>query len=368
MMINLARDGLTHDEVVSILHSSNRKEWYEVILLDKDENEKGTLKNVKSLSIEYKSLRTIKRTATLTIAESEQAIDYLSDRIKPVFYIEANGKRVSFPLGIFLLNSPTRADNDSEITRDIECYSKLQILLDDGFSERYFIPAGTNYVSAISSIISSSGEENINIEATDKVLATDKEFDISKNKLEIINELLDEINYYSLRTDANGYFVSEKYVEPANRETTYNYIDNELSVTHYGMKESLDLFEVKNCFLVYTTNPEKPSLKSIYKNESPYSPISTINIGREKWDKREIEDIADQQSLDDYVRRIAINASNVYGHLEFTTAIMPFHDYLDNLYIRYETLGIDDIFQETSWNIDCNSHTMTHNVRRVVSL
>lgn len=367
-MINLARDGLTHDEVVKILHAPNRKEWYEVLLLDKDENEKGILEKVKSLSIEYKSLRTIKRTANITIAEGKQAINYLSDRIKPVFYIESQGKRVSFPLGIFLLNSPERADSGSEITREISCYSKLQILLDDSFSERYFIPAGTNYVGAISAIIASTGEENINIEPTDKVLTVDKEFDISKSKLEIVNELLEEINYYSLRTDENGYFVSYPYVEPDSKEITYQYIDNELSVTYYGMKETLDLFEVKNCFLAYTNNPEKESLISIYKNESEFSEISTVNLGREKWDKREVQDIADQEALDNYVKRIAIEASNVYGHVEFKTAIMPFHSDLDNLYLRYTPLGIDGNFQEIGWSINFADNTMSHDVRKLVRL
>lgn len=367
-MINLAQNGLTHDEVAKILHSANRKEWYEVLLLDKEENEKGILEKVKALSIEYKSLRTIKRTANISIAESEQAINYLADRIKPVFYIQSEGKTTSFPLGIFLLNSPARADSDNEITRDIECYSKLQILLDDSFPERYFIAAGTNYVGAISAIISSTGEENINIEPTNKVLTVDKEFDISKSKLEIVNDLLGEINYYSIRTDENGYFVSYPYQEPDSKEITYQYIDNQLSIIHYGMKETLDLFNVKNCFLAYTNNPEKESLRSIFKNESEYSEISTVNLGREKWDKRELQDIADQESLDNYVRRIALEASNVYGHVEFTTAIMPFHNDLDNLYLRYQTLNLDGNFQEIGWSINFSDNSMSHDVRRLVRL
>lgn len=367
-MINLAQNNLAHDDVAKILHSANRKEWYEVILLDKAEKEKGILEKVKSLSIDYKTFRTIKRTANIVIAENKQAINYLSDRIKPIFYVESGGKVVSFPLGIFLLNSPARADIDNEITREIECYSKLQILLDDSFSERYYIKAGTNYVGAVSTIIASTGEVNINIKPTNKVLTLDKEFDISKSKLEIVNELLEEINYYTLRTDSDGYFVSYSYIEPDLKETTYQYIDNHLSVTHYGMKETLDLFNVKNCFLAYTNNPEKPSLKSVYKNESEFSEVSTVNLGREKWDKRELQDIADQEALDNYVKRIAIEASNVYGHVEFKTAIMPFHGDLDNLYLRYQPLGIDGNFQEIGWSINFADNTMLHDVRRLVRL
>lgn len=367
-MINLSQGDYTHDEVVKILHSATRKEWYEVELLDKDENKKGILKKVKSLSIDYKSLRTIKRTVNLTIAESDQAINYLSDRIKPIFYVSSRGKVISFPLGIFLLSSPSRDDKNIEITREIECYSKLQILLDDSFSERYYVAAGTNYVSAIANIIKSTGEENVNIEPTDKTLISDKEFDISKSKLDIVNDLLTEINYYSLRTNEEGYFVSYPYIEPDLKPITYQYIDDSLSVTHYGMKETLDLFEVKNCFLCYTTNPETDSLKSVYINDSEYSQISTTNIGRQKWDKRELQDIADQESLDNYTKRIAIEASNVYGHVEFTTAIMPFHSDLDNLYLRYQPLSLDGNFQEIGWSINFADSKMSHDVRRLIQL
>ena len=42
-------------------------------------------------------------------------------------------------------------------------------------------------------------------------------------------------------------------------------------------------------------------------------------------DIRQVDDIADQVTLDDYVQRIAFEASQVYGYITAETAIMPTH-------------------------------------------
>ena len=58
-------------------------------------------------------------------------------------------KYINFPLGIFLLSSPTRADQDNMIIRDIEAYDGLIVLKEDKFIDRYNVSAGTNYVDAV---------------------------------------------------------------------------------------------------------------------------------------------------------------------------------------------------------------------------
>ena len=296
-------------------------------------------------------------------------IDYLNDRLQPVIKFQSREITVNFPLGILLLNSPTRKDRKNAVYREIECYSKLQILQEDKFGERYFIPAGTKYTTAISQIISSAGETKINIVPSSDTLQTDKEYDIEMSKLQIVNELLNEINYNSLRVDVNGYFVSEPYVLPVDREIEYEYIDNELSVIVPEVMEELDLFNVPNVFVRYLNNPERPPLRSVYTNDNPDSITSTVSRGRNIVDIRPVEDIASQEALDEMARRDAFNASQVYGHVEFETAIMPFHDYLNCLFLRYRPLGIEDKYIETSWSIECRAGgRMQHTVRKVVNI
>jgi Concanavalin A-like lectin/glucanases superfamily len=275
---------------------------------------------------------------------------------------------IEFPLGIFLLSSPTRKDENNSVYREVEAYDGLLILRDDKFDTRYTIQAGTNYRQAVIDILASAGINKHNIEQTDKVLPVDMEFEPGTEKLEAINTLLQAINYTPIHVDVYGYFTSMTYRSPSIRAAEYTYKDDELSIIFPGMEEELDLFNVPNKWVVVCSNAEQ-SLMSTYTNSNPNSPTSTVNRGRTIVDYREVTDIAGQQSLDAYVQRIAFEASQVYGKITFETAIMPHHDYMDVLQIEYSSLGIKGKYVETGWTMPLSAGArMKHEVRKVVSV
>jgi len=91
-------------------------------------------------------------------------INYLSDRIKPYMEIQMkDGNWIDFPLGVFLLSTPTRHDEVNGVYRDIEAYDGLIILDDDKFTSRYTIPTGTKYTKAVENILKSAGVTDFNI-------------------------------------------------------------------------------------------------------------------------------------------------------------------------------------------------------------
>lgn len=276
---------------------------------------------------------------------------------------------IEFPLGVFLLSSPTRADQNSEVYRDVEAYDKLIILRDDKFLERHTVTSGTNYIDAVVNILQSANITKWNIEQTDKTLPTDIEFEPGTDKLRAVNRLLSAINFNQLHVDVNGYFVSMPYRNPQIRSAEYTYKDDDLSVTYNGMEEELDIFNVPNSWVAVLSDPEREPLVSSYTNDNPDSPTSTVNRGRTIVDYREVENIADQTALDNYVNRIAFHASQVYGKIEFETAIMPQHDYMDVLEIDYSPLNIKGKYSETGWTIPLTAGAkMKHSVRGVINI
>lgn len=276
---------------------------------------------------------------------------------------------VEFPLGIFLLSSPKRKDENGHVYRDIEAYDGLVVLIDDKFDSRCVISAGTSYYQAIRTILLNAGITKINLEDTGQVLPTDQEFEAGKEKLFAINELLRQINYNQLIVDVEGFYTSYPYRSPSTRGVDYTYKDDSLSVMYRGMEEEFDVFGVHNRWVVVRTNAEEEPLVSIYTNDNPNSPTSTVSRGRVIMDRREIDNIADQESLDSYTQRIAFEASQVYGKLVFETAIMPMHDYSDLLQIEYSSLGINDKYAETAWSFPLEAGgKMKHEVRRVISI
>jgi hypothetical protein len=305
----------------------------------------------------------------ITIPETTE-INYLSDRIQPHMEIKMpDGFWLSYPLGVFLLSTPTRHDEVNGVYREIEAYDGLIVLDDDKFLQRHNIPAGTKYTEAVKDILRGAGITKYQVAEKDDTLSSDKEFKIGTSKLQAVNELLSAINYTPIWQDAGGYYVSNQYVSPADKREDYTYEDNELSVLYNGIEEELDLSEVANSWVVTQSNPDDAPLVSTKENYSEESPTSITNMGRAIVDFREVDDISDQATLDAYVERIAFEASQVFGKLKFKTALMPFHEYSDVLKVKYDAMKIDYKFAETGWTMQLRAGgEMTHEARRVVNV
>lgn len=343
-------------------------------LLNRDDLLKDSIE-VLSGSVALNSLATIKRTARFTIKENIfKDVDYLNDRIRPIVILD----NVEYPMGVFLLPSPTRKKTSQGIIREIEAYDKTQILLEDKVVDRYYIRKDTNYIKAITRIINSANIYQVMIDPADFKLKRDREFEPGTSKLEIVNTLLNECNYTSLYSDRNGILKAKKYVLPNYRNADITYSDgsiknpkldiNGLKVP-YTTNDELDLFNVANIFVVVASNAENESLRALYKNVSPTSPTSIINRRRNIVDYRTVSDIADQTTLNNYVKRLAYNATNTYQKISFETLVNPRHGYNECIYVEDKALGISSKYIETSWEFNLQvGSTMKHQARRVITI
>lgn len=152
-MYDLSRNGYSHDYIDSLLRQ-NREIGYEYDLLDKNNIPQGKI--TASGNIDFDSKAKIKRAASLEIREIKD-VDFVSDRVRPYMWLKVGDTKLRFPLGIFLMSSPSRTSEGGLIRRSVECYDLTQILADDKFDTRYRVTAGTNYISAVSNILQSAG-------------------------------------------------------------------------------------------------------------------------------------------------------------------------------------------------------------------
>jgi hypothetical protein len=302
-------------------------------------------------------------------------IDYLSDRIKPFMQVRMpDGGWIEYALGEFLLSTPVRSDDtNGTIIRDVEAYDGLIVLDEDKFIRRWFIDVGEKYTDAVKAILESAGITRYAIEDVPSgqvaTLGVAIEFPTGMTKLEAVNELLQAIGYTSLWCDSDGYYVASPYVTPDRRSIDYEYADDEISVLVNGMEEEVDLFSVPNIWIVAQSNAEKDALRTKFTNRTQTSPTSVNRRNRNIVSYEEVSDIASLDHLNTYTRRIASEASQVYGKLKFETALMPFHEYADVLMIRYGSLGLADKFHETAWTMPLKAGAkMKHEARKVVAL
>lgn len=372
-MIDLSRDGYSHQEIVDILHMrhGSRKIRFRYMLLNKDEEEiKDISKSVEGGRVEQSAFSEIKRTASLYIKDNKN-INWYTDRIQ--VYVEFQGKKgwITFSLGVFLMSTPTKKEQKDGIYREVEAYDKLLILKEDKVTERYTINKNTRYYKAMTDLIISANENKYNIEDSGKVLNNDKEYPPGTEKLQILNELASDLNFTPFWVDEYGYYRSSRYISPQDRAADYIYVDDELSIIENGMEEELDLFDLPNVFNIVVSSPDDESLNlsAVAENNNPAHPRSIQNLGRRVVRYEEKDNIADQASLDAYVERIAFEASQIYGRVKFNTAIMPFHSYSDVLHVKNKVLNIDDKYSEVNWSIELSEGAMmSHEARKVVSL
>lgn len=367
-MMRLDRNGFDADAVKKALHAVNRTMDFRYELLDNQNRVKRLLGNVLKASVANNALAQIKRTARFTLVD-DGGINYLSDHIKPYARLRMpDGGWAEWPLGVFLLSTPPRKVNDvGSITREIEAYDLLQLLVDDKVVDRYTVSSGTNYITAVRSLLTGAGILDANLTSTTKTLPAARDWNPGKTKLQIINDLLGAINFRSLFFSEDGAAVAQPYVSPADRASEYVYADNEESVIFPDAEHALDLFGVANKWVLVVSEPDRAPLIGSYTNNNSSSLTSTISRGRTIVDYREQQEAADQSTIDALAQRIAFEASQVYETVDFDTAIMPMHSDSDVYTLQYSSLGLNAKYSEVSWEFELRPGSkMKHKIRRVV--
>lgn len=345
--------------------STDRHVSFAFELLDSDNRHKRWLDDVVQGSgqVANNALAEIKRTARFEVVEGSD-IDWLADRIKP--WAILNG--ISYPLGIFLPSSPTRRHSRGVVVRHVEAYDQAVILREDKVDSRYTVAAGANYIAQARVVLESAGITEMNLTPSSKTLPAAREWDPGTPKLQIVNDLFGAINYRSLYFDSDGLAVGEPYLSPTTAPARHLYATDDASLVLAGAEEELDLFDISNKWVLYTSQPDQASLRSVYTNTNPGSPTSTVSRGRTIVDFRRVE-AADQPALDAKVARLAFEASQVYTAVNFSTAIVPDHGESDVIDFVHSGLGISARYVEHTWELPLVAGgAMRHRIRRVVTV
>lgn len=274
---------------------------------------------------------------------------------------------VEFPLGVFLLSSPTRdSDRDDVITREVEAYDRTKLFIDDKLTEVLNIPKGTNYTDVISELL---GDIPKIVEPSNKVAGRDRQFQVGTSIKEVVDTIAEGINYHTLRFDEEGRAIVQPYVNPTNRSPEYHYQDDEISIMFPDVSVKFDSFDIANVWIASISEADGDVIYAKIENHDPTNPFSIPRRGRRIVDYREEEETTDSTSLLRKVKRLQFEANRLYETVSFDTLINPLHSANDCYNITYGPLGIDEKYTEINWEIPLEAgSTMTHTARRVVKL
>lgn len=366
-MYNLAQKGYTHDEVLEMLQS-DRTIDFEFDVFNKDNTMIGSLQSAKG-SITFDSTCEIMGTIAVDYIEEDFLKGLAEWRLRPAFKLLSPKGWLKFNLGIYIMSTPSVRGDSGVRHCSAAGYDFCEILKEDKVTERYYVAANSLYTQVAGTLIADAGIKRINIASSDKRTPVELEWQAGTPYITIVNELLASINYEPIHFDLNGYACSKAYVAPELRPTEYVYQTNEDSLIFEGTSILKDTFNKPNVFVRYTKNPDGVELKAEYVNNAISSPISVVNRGRRIVDIDTVNDIADQATLNDYTKRIAIENSQVYETITLSTALMPHHFYRDCLFIEHSKLDIGNKYIEYGWSLPLEvGGTMTHTLQKAIKI
>lgn len=361
----MARFNASIEEILSM---SGRKTTYKYTLISKDGVVKiEDAKNIKSFVLSYSSLTSLKSTLSLEMYDDNQ-YNFNSDMLKITMIIDVRGYHYEFPMGVYMMKS-TPKNGDGSTTnvqvdsRSVNMYSKLLKYEEDTLENDMTIRAGTNAINKVKEMLDST---TVRIEDSGKVTPSDKIYKMGTSKLEVINTILNDAGYNSLSVDGEGYFYSSEYILPDNREIEIEYTDE---INQQIFPEYNDDPNLADCYNVFTGSAivNGQCINYRYVNSSNYSPISTVNLGRNKCcDPVEYGQLNSREELISKVMKQAMDNSMKYHKVSFKTFVSPLHGYLNCIHFKNAKVNMKGI--ETSWTIDSERNEMDHTIREAVYL
>lgn len=290
-------------------------------------------------------------------------VNWLTDELQPQQIIDGT----EYPVGIFAVASVLDAyGKDGVKTITVEAYDRCLRLKQTKTETILHIPAGTNYISAVESLLVDAGVALWLSTPTVKVTATDREdWPIGTSYLEIINTLLAEINYGSIWFNTSGFAVLQPTKTPSASNIDHHYGELEdIRVLSRDCSREIDMFDAPNVFIAICENPDLGSpLIATAVNENPLSSLSVFRRGRRIAQTFKVDNIPDQEALDKYAQQLMLRSMLSEETVSITTANMPGHTVGNTIALTHP--DVCGLFQEVSWHLVlAPGQLMQHTLRR----
>lgn len=390
-----------HDTYGDDFPLNNRVIDFGYYLLDSDNSFIKELDTVISGSVSYDMSSNIKRTAKFELVD-DGTIDFVNNRIMPTVRLRylsniSSGNHhtthdelffnpyhrvdvkdmaildnaelrrrqgwVEYPLGVFVLSSPTRRDSDRLVIRDVDAYDLSYVLDESTLIDPLVIPEGISYMSVVDTLLTSAGIFHTDIERTNQRTQRELEFKEGTDKLSVINELLSQIGYTSISFTSLGVAVAMPLYVALLMKPTHTYSDVRRGNIIKGVKETKTLDGHYNVYKFTRSNEDQPPISYVFVNDNPDDPLSVKNLGREIVYSEIVTDVAEEGSLKSRALMKAMEDSFRHSEIEFDTPIIPNHCCYNIIDFEYSPLDIKGEFMEVKWSFPLKvggvmSHTL----------
>ena len=240
-----------------------------------------------------------------------------------------------------LATSPDTEKNGKLSSNSLACYSVLKPADDVYLLRGWYAPAGASGGAVIEDLLSVTPAPIIVAEGapslSTSIIAEDEE-----TRLTMVEKVLDAIGW-RIRIDGDGTI----NVEPKPLEPVQTFDPLECDVIETELKISADWYSCPNVYLAINED-----LTGIARDDSPDSPLSTVNRGREVWMVDSKCELAQNESIGEYARRKLDEAQRIQRTAEYDRRYMPGIVPGDLVRLHYPEQKLDGVFNVESQSIE----------------
>lgn len=265
-----------------------------------------------------------------------------------------NGIKEKFPLGTFLVQTPTKKYNGKYLSETLDAYSPLVELKENYPPLGYSILKNTPIMTTASAIVAEHVRAPV-VRSTDvEPLQSDYIAELSETWLEYLSTLIPNAKH---KFDINpmGEILFAKTQDLSSLQPVWTYDDDNSSILYPQIDLERDLYGVPNAIeVVYSKDSHYLYAKAV--NVDPNSPVSTVNRGRQITYRETDPDLFGTPSkalLEEYAVQTLRNLMSLEHTITYSHGYCPVR-VGDCVFLNYKRAGFNNVKAVVkSQSIDC---------------
>lgn len=309
------------------------------------------LNNVKSCTISRDADAETLGSATIDVSEA------LGECYIRIYLITIqNGVKERYPLGTFLVQTPSSTFDGKIRTVSMDAYTPLLELKENPPPLGYFIPENSNVMEKVYLLCRENARAPVVKANCDEVMHYDFVSNTNDTWLTFLIDLLKNVKY-EFALDEMGRILFSPVQDTASLQPVWTFDDGNSSILYSDITMNHDLYGIPNVVEVaYSYGAEVYKTRIV--NDDPNSPTSTINRGREivkPVNNPSFSGVPTKEQLDEYAKKLLRELSSVEYTISYSHAYCPVR-LGDCVRLNYSRAGITDIkARVVSQTINCDA-------------
>ena len=265
-----------------------------------------------------------------------------------------NGVTYKFPLGTFLVQTPSSSFDGKVRSSSMDAYTPLIELKEKQPPLGYSILKDENIMERAYQIV----RENLRAPVVRTYCDDNLTYDFVANTEDTWVTFVSDLVYtakYNLGLDELGRILFIPEQDLASMQPVWTFNDDNSSILHAEVTMDHDIFGIPNVVeVVYSGTYD--TYHVVVRNDDPNSPVSTVNRGREipyRDTNPSLAGEATEAMVEEYAKRLLKQLSTVQYTISYTHGYCPVR-LGDCVRLNYERAGILDVKAKViSQNIKC---------------